>query len=141
MLIRWNPETPTSMMNRMWDDFFGRHWETEGKLAFSPSVDVKETKDALIVKAELPGLTKEDVHISIENGMLTISGDRKFEKVTEKDTYHLQELRYGSFLRRFTLGDEVDDSKIDAHMENGVLTVTLGKKESAKPRKIDVKVK
>lgn len=111
-------------------------------LSLAPSVDVRETAEGLEVTAELAGIRPEDVSVSIENNLLTISGEKKHE-VREGNgdgNYHLLERRFGRFERTFTLPRTVDTKTIDARFEHGVLTVTLPKSEAAKPRKIKVSV-
>jgi HSP20 family protein len=142
----WNRQTPN-----LWEDIFnirnefdrvlGRS-EPQVNAGWNPFVDVRETKDALELKAELPGVTIDDVDVSVENGVLTIAGEKKqqWEQGTEGSGYHLLERRYGRFERRFTLPRSVDADKVSAHFDHGVLSVTLPKVEKAKPRRIDVKV-
>jgi HSP20 family protein len=105
-------------------------------------VDVKETTDGITVRAELPGLNPEDVNVSVQDGVLTISGEKKDEREEGKaDTnYYLVERRYGRFERRFSLPSTVSANDVQANFLNGVLNVTLPKTEEAKPRRIEVKV-
>ena len=119
-------------MTRLFSEPNGRPWV--------PAVDIMETENELVVKADLPDLKFEDIHVSMENGTLTLTGERKFEKKTEKGAYHRIERAYGSFERVFTLPDTVDAEHVKADYKNGVLTVTLPKKELAKPREIKVEV-
>ena len=108
---------------------------------WTPAVDIRETEHALIVKADLPEVNESDIDIRIENGTLALKGERKFEKdETGKGGYHRIERSYGAFARYFTLPDTVDAEKVAADFKNGVLTVTLPKKEAAKPRSIKVAV-
>ncbi|MCX7984007.1 MAG: Hsp20/alpha crystallin family protein [Bacteroidetes bacterium] len=153
-LIRWNPARelanfPNEIfnlqreINRMFDSFF-RGWrdEEETSLAqWSPAVDIAEKDDAYIVKVELPGVEKDDVKVTLESNVLTIRGEKKFEKETKKENYHRIERCYGSFNRSFTLPSTVKSDKIDATYKDGVLTITLPKAEEAKPKQIEVKVK
>jgi len=92
------------------------------------------------VKADLPDVKKEDVKVNVEDGILTITGERKFEKEETKKKYHRLERSYGSFLRRFTLPDGADGSKVNAEFKDGVLKVHLAKSEKAKPKAVEVKV-
>ena len=102
-------------------------------------VDIREDGDRLVVEAEMPGFKKEDVDITLENQTLTISGERREEKKDQKEAgYLLNERRYSRFLRSFTLPPTVDEKSVQAKLENGVLTVTLNKREETKPRKITV---
>ena len=105
-------------------------------------VDVRETGDALLVQAELPGLTVDDVDVRVENGVLTISGEKKqeLEQDSEDSGYRLVERCYGRFERSFRLPRSVDAEKVKAEFANAVLTVTFPKAEEAKPRRIEVKV-
>ena len=108
---------------------------------WTPAVDIRETENALIVKADLPEVDEKDIDILIENGTLALKGERKFEKDdTGKGGYHRIERSYGTFARYFTLPETVDAEKVGAEFKNGVLTVTLPKKETAKPRTIKVAV-
>lgn len=109
---------------------------------WSPAVDIRETANELIVKADLPGVSENDVDLRIEDGTLILKGERKFENQSndEKGGYHRIERSYGSFARYFSLPDTVDPEKVTAEYKNGVLTVTLGKKEIAKPKQIKVAI-
>ena len=108
---------------------------------WTPAVDIRETENALIVKADLPEVNEKDIDIRIENGTLALKGERKFEKdETGKGGYHRIERSYGAFARYFSLPETVDSEHVQAEFKNGVLTVTLPKKEAAKPRTIKVAV-
>jgi len=107
--------------------------------AWNPSVDIFEDKDRLILEAELPGMNREDFEISVENNILTLRGERKFEKKAEGDNYHRVERSYGSFTRSFTLPQTVTADGATADFENGVLRVSLPKREETKARKIEIK--
>ncbi len=106
--------------------------------AWSPSVDIFEDQDRLIVEAELPGMSRDDFEISVENNVLTLRGERKFEKKTEGDNYHRVERSYGAFTRQFTLPQTVTSEGATADFENGILRVALPKREETKARKIEV---
>lgn len=108
---------------------------------WAPAVDVVEKKDSIVVKADLPGLAKEDINVSIENNILTISGEKKLEQENKEGDVVRMERYYGSFNRAFTLPSTVDPGKVNARFENGVLELTLTKKEEAKPRQIRIDVK
>jgi HSP20 family protein len=145
-ITRWRPlRDLVSMqdeMNRLFDDFFGRplvraEW-TEG--VWSPIVDVSEDKDNVIVKAEMPGMKKEDVKISIQDNVLTLKGEKKQEKEEKDANYHRIERSYGSFSRSFTLPTSVKADKVKASYKDGVLNITLPKTEEAKPKEIPVSV-
>ncbi|HLX11995.1 MAG TPA: Hsp20/alpha crystallin family protein [Bacteroidota bacterium] len=105
-----------------------------------PSVDVIETENAFQMDIDLPGMKKEDVKVSVENNILTISGERKSRKTEEKDSYYRNERTFGSFVRSFTLSKVVKSDAIEAKYENGVLHLTLPKVEDVKPKAIEVKV-
>jgi HSP20 family protein len=107
---------------------------------WTPAVDIAENENELILTADLPGMTMENVDIKIEDGTLTLSGKREFEKKEEKGGYHRIERSYGAFQRAFSLPDSVEAEKVTAAYENGVLKVVLPKKEIAKPRSIKVQV-
>ena len=119
-------------MNRLFAEPNGRPWV--------PAVDIMETENALVVKADIPDVKLEDVDVRVENGTLTLHGERKFEKASEKGGYHRVERSYGSFERVFSLPDTVDAEHVKADYKNGVLTVTLPKKEMAKPRQVKIEV-
>ena len=110
----------------------------EGK--WRPKVDVFENDGSYVLKADLPGMKKEDIKIDVNDGILTITGEKKFEEKTEKDNYVRVERSYGSFTRSFTLTDNVDTENIAAAYKDGVLEITLAKKEEAKPKEIKVEV-
>ena len=127
-------------VNRVFSSSFNRGGDNElMRGAWSPSVDIYENKDHIVMEAELPGMRPEDVDISIENNVLTLHGERKFEKKDEQDNFHRVERSYGSFTRSFTLPPTVTSENIDASFDNGVLKLTLAKREEAKPRRIEIK--
>jgi HSP20 family protein len=110
----------------------GRPW--------SPAVDIFETDNELVLKADLPDIRPEDIDLQVENQTLTISGHRKFEQPQEKGGYHRIERSYGSFVRTFTVPSTVETSKVTAEYDHGVLTVKLPKAEAAKPRQVKINV-
>ncbi len=127
-------------VNRLFTTSFNRSGDNElMRGAWSPSVDIYENKDQIVLEAELPGMRPEDVDISIENNVLTIHGERKFEKKDEQDNFHRVERSYGSFTRSFTLPPTVTSENVDASFDNGVLKLTMAKREEAKPRRIEIK--
>jgi HSP20 family protein len=107
---------------------------------WSPAVDIMETEDALTVKADLPDVKIEDIDIRVENGAMTLKGFRKFEKDEKVKGYHRIERSYGEFVRSFAVPNTVEADKVAAEYKNGVLTITLPKKEAAKPRQIKVEI-
>lgn len=108
--------------------------------AWTPSVDIFENKDNLVIEAELPGMKPEDVNVSIENNVLSLHGERRFEKKDEGGNVHRVERAYGSFTRSFTLPPTVSSENVNAVFDNGVLKLTLAKREEAKPRRIEIKI-
>ena len=107
---------------------------------WSPLVDIAEDDQEYLIKAELPEVKKEDVKVTVENGTLTIAGERKFEKDEKNKKHHRVERSYGSFVRSFSVPDDADDSKVNAEFKDGLLKVRLMKSEKAKPKSIEVKV-
>ena len=114
--------------------------EPRSQRPWTPSVDILETENELIIKADLPEVDMKDIHVEIENGTLSLKGERKFEHEDKNQGYHRIERSYGSFARYFTLPDTVETDKVSADYKDGVLKVTLPKKEVAKPRFIKVAV-
>ena len=127
-------------VNRLFSSSFNRGGNNDMmRGAWSPSVDIFENKDSIVLEAELPGMSPDDVNISIENNVLTLHGERRFEKKDEGDNFHRVERSYGAFTRSFTLPPTVSSENVDAVFENGVLRLTLAKREEAKHRKIEFK--
>ena len=108
--------------------------------AWAPKCDIYETDGEIVVKVELPDVKREDIHVSIEQNMLTIRGERKFEEETKRENYHRVERSYGEFSRSFTLPTFADTSKVNAEYKDGVLRVSLAKKDEVKPKSIDVTI-
>lgn len=125
-------------LNRLFEPFAE---ETFPLTTWVPACDIYETGKEIVVKAELPGLKKEDVLVSIENNVLMIRGERKFEEEVKRENFHRVERTYGEFLRSFTLPTFIDANKILAEFKDGLLTIALPKREEAKPKQIEVKVK
>jgi len=109
--------------------------------AWTPACDIFETDKELILKAELPEVKKEDLHLALENNVLTIKGERKFETETKEGEFHRLERSYGEFVRNFTLPNVIDQTKINAEFKDGLLRIVLPKREEAKAKQIEVKVK
>lgn len=122
-------------------NLLGREQEGVLSASWTPSVDINETKDAYVVKGELPGVDKENVDISIEDNLLVIRGEKKTESETDEDKYHRKECVYGSFERSFSLPKQVDVNKVEASFNNGVLKLNIPKAEEAKPKQIQVQIK
>ena len=127
----------------LFDRFFGdAGWPTlfgQEERWFAPNVDVSESDDAITVKAEMPGMKKEDIDITVSDGLLTLSGEKKDEQEEKKENYHVRESRYGAFRRTVRLPADVDADKIDAGYRDGVLTISVPKSERARSKKIEVK--
>jgi HSP20 family protein len=129
------------VLDRFFEEDFARFpslWERRPE-AMNLALDVAEQEDAFIVKASVPGVPAEDVEITLTDNVLTIKGEMKADKEINEETYHLRERHYGSFVRSVALPMAVDADKIEAVNENGVLTLTLPKSETVKPKKIEVK--
>lgn len=140
MLELWRPKTT---MDKIFDDFFkGTDFDSYYDRTFSPSINVKETKDKVVVKGELAGLKKDDVKVTYENGALIISGEKKCEEVREDEKLHIKECSFGAFRRAIPLHQElIKADSIDAHFKDGILNIEIEKAEQTKPKQIEVKVK
>jgi HSP20 family protein len=148
MLVRWRPSGDLNTLQREMNDLLDRVWgrggtpaQPNGYGAFLPPVDVRETESGYVVDMDLPGMEQKDIDVGMENGVLTIRGERKAVEEKKGDTYTATERIYGSFLRSFSLPGSADGEKISAVYKNGVLTVKIPKREEAKPRSIKVEVK
>ena len=143
-IARWDPFRDLNMlqdrMNRLFDDA-GRPWRTDEPAAttsWSPSVDIFETEGEIVVKAELPGMDRKDIQLNLENNVLSLRGERKFQKETKDDNYHRIERSYGVFSRAFSIPATVDEERIRADYKDGVLKIVLPKKDQAKPKQIKI---
>ena len=136
MLRRFDPFTEVRRLQDEMEGWLG--YQGKG-FAFTPAVDIFEDKESISVRAELAGVKADDVHLSVENNVLTLRGERKLERAENKDGYHRIERAYGQFSRSFALPQLVDSEKIHAEMKDGVLTVRLPKKGEAQPRRVEVK--
>jgi HSP20 family protein len=125
---------------RLFEDSVNRLLSEPAARPWSPAVDIFETENELLLKADLPGLEMSNIDIQIENGTLSLRGERKYENASKDGGFHRVERGYGSFARYFSLPETVDPEKVKAEYKNGVLTVTLPKKEVAKPRQIKVDI-
>jgi len=147
-ITRWNPVSEFEDLINRYNRYFGlarSNGEREGKDLFSrsdwaPAVDIKETDEAFSIEAELPGMSKEDVKVTVQDGVLSIQGERRQEEETGDRKHHRIERVYGSFIRRFTLPENVDENSIHASFKDGVLSLTLAKSEPAEPKAIEVSV-
>ena len=143
-IVRYDPfrdlRTLQEEVNRLFSTNLTRAFDDEGigRGAWAPSVDIYENKDQIVLEAELPGMKQEDFDLSIENSVITLRGERKFEKTDETDNYHRVERSYGAFTRSFTLPHTVSAEGANAEYNNGVLRVTLPKREETKARRIQV---
>ncbi|MCK5033297.1 MAG: Hsp20/alpha crystallin family protein [Calditrichia bacterium] len=142
-LVKWNPARNFFNINSdLMDQFFNTNWlNNRSESDWVPAVDIEEDDNGYKFFVELPGMEKDDVKISLHDDILTIKGEKKFEKKDESKNYHCYERSYGTFERAFKLNSEVIIDKIDATFKNGVLQVSLPKAEIAKPKEIEVKVK
>jgi HSP20 family protein len=127
-------------MDRLFDDSLFRQAEEWPVKAWVPPCDIFETRNELVMKFELPEVKKEDVEVKLEQNVLTLRGERKFEEKTDRDNYHRVERHYGEFLRSFNVPAYVDATRINTEFKDGVLTITLPKNEEARPKQINVKV-
>ncbi len=144
-ITRWEPfrglSTLQDQMNRLFEDTLFRGRSDESALTtWAPAVDIYETENALVVKADLPDVNEKDLDIQVENNILTIRGERKFERDVKEDNYLRVERAYGSFSRSFSLGNTVNTEAIKAEYRDGVLTLTIPKREEAKPKQVKVSV-
>ncbi|MFQ5770989.1 MAG: Hsp20/alpha crystallin family protein [bacterium] len=146
-LTRWNPARDllgiTEEMNRLVDNVFKGDTREASlfKGSWSPVVDISEDNDNFYLHVELPGLKREDVKVRYEEGLLTVTGEKKAEKEEKDVNYHRVERSYGKFERSFRVPSRIINDKIDADFSNGVLTITLPKAEEIKPKEIEVKIK
>jgi HSP20 family protein len=127
-------------VNRLFESAFPRRTDNFALTTWAPSVDIYETENELVVKADLPEVSEKDLDIRVENNTLTIRGERKFEEKTEKDNYLRVERTYGAFSRSFSLPNTINSEAIKAEYKNGVLTVTLPKRAESKPKQVKVNV-
>ena len=147
-LTRWNPmkdieeleKRLSSILGRVTPAAAGEKKESLAVTDWSPLVDISEDEKEYVVKAEIPEMNKEDIKLNVHDDVLTISGERKYEKEEKGKKYHRIERAYGSFLRSFTLPEDADGSKVSAEYKDGVLKVHLPKLEKAKPKAIEVKI-
>jgi HSP20 family protein len=143
-ITRWDPFRDLSLlqdrMNRLFDDA-GRGWRADEPAAtttWSPAVDIYETENEIMVQAELPGVDRKDITLNLENNVLTLKGERRFEKETKQENYHRIERSYGAFSRAFSIPAIVDEEKIRADYKDGILKIALPKKEQVKPKQIKI---
>lgn len=143
-IIKWDPYrdliTLREKMNRLFEESYGSRPDDRDLISstWTPSVDIYEKENNLVLCAELPGIKEEDIEIRIEDNTLTLKGERNFEKETKEENYHRIERAYGTFQRSFTLPHYVDQDNIKAHHEEGVLKIVMPKKSELKPRNVKI---
>src|SRR5579862_9922770 len=144
MITRWEPfrnlSTLQEQVNRLFDSSFKGNGDNSALTTWAPAVDIYETENELVLKADLPEISEKDLDIRVENNMLTIRGERKFEQKVNEDNYLRIERTYGSFSRSFSLPNTVNTEAIKADYKNGVLTVQLPKRAESKPKQVKVNV-
>lgn len=149
-ITRWEPNnqlaTFSNQMDRLFDEMMGRGLRRsldEGSSlrgSWAPAIDIREGKDSLEIVADLPGLKPEDVEVTVENGVLSIRGERRLEETTEGESWHRVERTYGAFERTFSLPNSVDVEQIQARFKNGEMRLVLPKREESKPRSVSIEV-
>ena len=141
-LVRWDPFRDLTALQGEVNRLFTRatgHDVTE-RQSWTPAIDVVETDDAIVLKAELAGMKPQDINIEVQDNVLTVSGERRFEEEVKEDKFYRIERRYGSFSRSLALPPTADESKVEATYENGVLQISVHKAEVVKPKKITVTI-
>lgn len=149
-IVRWDPFQELQGWNDRMNRLFGNEQRTpartrgneEENMAFGtwmPPVDIVEGKDKIQLKVELPGIKEDQVDLTVEDGLLTIRGERKFNRESNDDNYHRIERSYGTFVRSFTLPNSVEQTKIQASFAEGVLNIEMPKREETKPKQIQIK--
>jgi len=143
-LTRWDPfhnlSTLQEQVNRLFESNFPTRKDSAALTAWAPAVDIYETENELVLKADLPDINEKDLDVRVENNMLTIRGERKFEQKVNEDNYLRIERTYGSFSRSFSLPNTVNTEAIKAEYRNGVLTIELPKRAESKPKQVKVAV-
>jgi len=139
-LLRYNRpgrELVSRNFSDLMDEFFDDVVNTRND-SFVPGIDIAETEAQFLVSVELPGMEKKDIDVSLDNGRLTVSGERKFEEEEKGRTYHRVETKYGSFSRSFQLPDNIDENSINAKYENGILNISIDKSEDKVKKQIKI---
>ncbi len=144
-VIKWNPwrdtETFADRINRLFDGaFLPTVWlsDDSGLSNWRPVVDIYDNKEKFVIKAELPGVDKKDIHVDVKDSILTLRGERSYENEVKEENYHRKERAFGKFYRSFALPEGLDSDKIDADYKDGVLKIEIPKPEEKKPKKIAV---
>ena len=149
MMTRWEPTTELSTLNqrmeRLFNEMLGgglrRNSEERGfRGNWVPAINILEKENAVLITADLPGLSAADVEVTVDRGSLVIRGERKLDETAEGETYHRVERLYGSFERSFKLPNSIDSSKIEARFRNGEMVLTLPKREESKPRTVKIEI-
>jgi len=146
VITRWDPFREFSTLQDRMNSLFRQNYGTEGReeslttSSFAPAVDVYEDEHQVTLKIEVPGVDEKDIDVRIENNVLTVHGERKFEKEEKEENFRRVERRYGSFTRTFTLPNTVDSENVQASYDKGILKIALPKKSEAKPKQIKVNV-
>lgn len=143
-ITHWDPfhniATLQGQVNRLFEGSFPRRGEESNLTTWAPAVDIYETENELVIKADLPDVNEQDIDVRVENNMLTIRGERKFSSAVKEENYLRVERTYGFYSRSFSLPNTVDSEKIHAEYKNGVLTVQLPKKAESKPKQVKINV-
>ena len=138
-LIKWDPFREFNPLNARVGNFLFRNWEGPmSTTTWNPSVDIFENDNEVVIKAELPGMDAKDIEVKLENNVLTLKGERHFEKEAKEENYHRVEREYGTFSRAFSLPVAVNGDKVTAEYKDGVLRIVLPKKEEIKPKPIKI---
>ena len=145
-IVKYNPLRDLRAMQEQMNRLLDLAWNREGgedlrEGVWQPAVDIYEDEGSVVIKAELPGIDQDDIEIRIEDSTLTLKGERKHDQTIKKENFHRVERYYGSFQRSFSLPHTIDQEKVRASCEKGVLTITLPKREETKPKQIKVEVK
>ncbi len=142
-LVRWDPFRDLTALQSEVNRLFSRAsgGDVGERQSWTPAIDVVETEDAIVLKAELAGMDPNDINIEVQDNVLTVSGERRFEEEVKEDKFYRIERRYGSFSRSLALPPTADETKVEAKYENGLLQITVPKAEVAKPKKITVAVR
>lgn len=140
MLVKFRPVRSSVIRDPFLDNFFSVRFPVADTVNFEPKIDIKENDKTFVIEAELPGLSKDDFKVTLENGILTLEGEKKYEHEERKDGLYRAERQYGSFKRTFRLTEDVDTKKIQADYDKGVLRITLPRAAKARPKEIEVKV-
>ena len=143
-IMRWDPfrdlSTLQERVNRLFESNFASRWDGSTLTAWAPAVDAYETENELVIKADLPDVPEKELDVRVENNMLTIHGERKFEQVAKEENYLRMERAYGSFSRSFSLPNTVNTEAVKAEYKDGVLTITLPKRAESKPKQVKIAV-